>query len=103
MKITVGQRLRSQVDATELIVVRALPDDLDLRCGGAQLIELGQEPATEPELVRVSDAPTAQLGKRYTDPSGTLELLVTKAGGCALTIGAQPLVQRATKPLPASD
>jgi hypothetical protein len=103
MRITVGQRLRSQVDATELVVVRAMPDELDLRCGGAELIDFGQEPATDPGLAAVPAAPAPKLGKRYTDPSGTLELLVTKAGSGVLTLAGQPLVEREAKPLPASD
>ena len=103
MKINIGQRLRSQVDATELIVVRATPDDVDLRCGGAELIELGQEPAGDPDLARVPTGPPVKLGKRYTDPSGTLELLVTKTGGGVLTLAGQPLPERGAKRLPASD
>jgi hypothetical protein len=103
MKITIGQRLRSQVDATELVVVRPVPHELDLRCGGAELIDFGRQPAPEPALVPVPEAPPAKLGKRYTDPSGTLELLITKAGGGALTLDGQPLIERQAKPLPASD
>jgi hypothetical protein len=103
MKITVGQRLRSQVDATELVVVKAVADDVDLRCGGAALVELGEEAAAEPDLVAVPAAPSPKLGKRYADPPGTLELLVTKAGGGVLTVAGDPLVEREAKPMPASD
>jgi hypothetical protein len=43
------------------------------------------------------------LGKRYAhEPSGT-EVLCTKPGTGSLSIGSDPLVLRAAKPLPASD
>jgi hypothetical protein len=45
----------------------------------------------------------AELGKRYTDEGGTLEVLVTKAGPGTLANGTTPLVLKAAKPLPASD
>ena len=36
MKLKPGTRLRSQVDGTEVIVVRSPADDLDVACGGQQ-------------------------------------------------------------------
>lgn len=103
MKISTGQRLRSQVDSTELMVVRTVPDDVDLRCGGAPLIDASEAPASDPERVPVPDAPAPQLGKRYTDPAGTLELLVIKAGTGVLAVAGDALVVKNAKPLPASD
>ena len=103
LRISTGQRLRSQVDATELMVVRTVPGEIDLRCGGAPLIDASETPAADPELMPVPDAPAPQLGKRYTDPAGTLELLVIKAGTGVLAVGGDALVIRSAKPLPASD
>ena len=103
MRIRTGQRLRSQVDSTELMVVRGTQEEIDLRCGGAPLIDAGETPATDPELAAVPDAPPPQLGKRYTDPDGTLELLVVKAGTGVLAVDGAALVIRSAKPLPASD
>lgn len=103
MRIRTGQRLRSQVDSTELMVVRTVPGDIDLRCGGAPLIDAGESPASDPERVQIPDAPAPQLGKRYTDPTGTLELLVIKAGPGVLALAGDALVIRTAKPLPASD
>lgn len=103
MKIAIGQRLRSQVDATELIVVRCTPGDLDVRCGGAKLIGFDEEPEPDPDLIVVPIAPLPRLGKRYTDPNGGLEVLVTKAGDGVLTLDGEPLLECATRPLPASD
>jgi hypothetical protein len=43
------------------------------------------------------------LGKRYTDEAGTLELLCTKGGPSALSVGDTPLQLKDAKPLPSSD
>lgn len=97
-----GARLRSQVDDTQVIVVRAPADDLDLRIGGHPAIDVGAEPAVGLSLEQ-GDAEPALMGKRYTREEGDLELLVTKAGQAALTIGSAPLVLKDSKPLPSSD
>lgn len=97
-----GSRLRSQVDTTELIVVKAPADDLDLRIGGHPAVDLGADVA--PGLEPVPAAEPVLVGKRYTRDGEDLELLVTKAGGSAgLSIGDSPLVLKESKPLPASD
>jgi hypothetical protein len=102
MQIKTGARFRSQVCETELIVVRPPPGDIDLSCGGHLLIDLSGEPAAGLSLKDGADTGTA-LGKRYTDATGQLEVLVTKAGRGTLTIDGQPLVVKQAKPLPASD
>jgi hypothetical protein len=102
MQINTGARYRSQVCETELIVVRPLTGDIDLSCGGHPLIDLKADP--QPGLSLTEDAGTGSgLGKRYTDPSGQLELLVTKAGQGTLALGGEPLSLKQAKPLPASD
>ena len=45
----------------------------------------------------------SQIGKRYVDAAGTLELLCTKPGEGTLALGSAPLVLKEAKPLPASD
>jgi hypothetical protein len=102
MRITSGARYRSQVCGTELIVVRQLAGDLDLTCGGHPLTDLTAEPAPGLTLKEGADTGTG-LGKRYTDASGQLELLITKAGRGTLALGAEPLALKEAKPLPASD
>jgi hypothetical protein len=42
------------------------------------------------------------MGKRYVDDSGA-EVLVTKAGVGALSVGDTPMAIKEAKPLPASD
>ncbi|MEX5637194.1 hypothetical protein [Parafrankia sp. FMc2] len=45
----------------------------------------------------------SQLGKRYIDEAGSVELLVTKGGSGSFEIGSSPLAVKAAKPLPSSD
>jgi hypothetical protein len=99
-----GTRLRSQVCTTEVIVVRPAAHDIDLRCGGQPMVEVGTE-------ITVGATPAAGfnegtlLGKRYTtdDTDGTLELLATKGGDGSLSAGDVPLILKEAKPLPSSD
>jgi hypothetical protein len=91
MKLKPGSRLRSQVDATEVIVVRAPADDIEVTCGGHPMIDVHDEPA--PGLTPV-------------DSSGgdaAVEFLVTTPGGYGLSVAGEPLVLKEAKPLPASD
>jgi hypothetical protein len=97
-----GSRYRSQVCETEVIIVRPLPGDVALTCGGAPLIDIKAEPDASLTLDSDQAGGTA-LGKRYTDPSGALEILVTKPGQGALAIDGVALEFKETKPLPASD
>jgi hypothetical protein len=102
VSIKPGTRLKSQVDSTEVIIVRAPAADLVLTCGGHPLIDLAAEPA--PGLTASGDGEPGQLGKRYTAPDhDDLELLVTKAGSSGLAADDVPLVVKAAKPLPSSD
>jgi hypothetical protein len=103
VKLKPGMRLRSQVDGTEVIVVRAPADDLGVACGGQPMIDVAAEP--EPGLAPTGDpAEGTQLGKRYTHPAGAaIELLVTKPGKYGLSVDGTPLALKEAKPLPASD
>jgi hypothetical protein len=98
-----GARLRSQVCATEVIVVRPASGDVTLTCGGVPMIDIKEQPAggvaLDPAL-----ATGTLLGKRYTlADDATFEVLVTKAGDGTLANGTTPLVVKEAKPLPASD
>jgi hypothetical protein len=103
VKLKPGTRLRSQVDATEVIVVRSPADEIEVACGGHPMIDVQAEP--EPGLAAAGDpADGTQLGKRYTaGGDSVLELLVTKPGKYGLTAGGAPLALKEAKPLPASD
>lgn len=95
-----GSRVRSAVCDTEIMVIAAPAGDIDVTCGGAPVIELGAE-------VRGALADDAaegtQLGKRYTNEAGDLELLCTKPGKGSLGVAGTLLVIKGAKPLPASD
>lgn len=98
-----GLRLKSQVCATEVIVVREGTRRLELRCGGVPMVDrdavVGVIAAASPQLMQGS-----LLGKRYTHPEDDrLELLVTVGGAGSLSDGETLLVLKAPKPLPASD
>ena len=102
MEMKTGARYRSQVCETEMIVVKALPGDVDLTVGGHPVIDLKAEPTPGLSIEPGTDTGSA-LGKRYTDASGKLELLITKAGAGGLALDGEPLPLKDAKPLPASD
>ena len=102
MQLKTGARYRSQVCDTEFIVVRPLPGDIDLTCGGHPVVDIKAEPAPDLALEQGADG-GSQLGKRYTDASAKLEVLVTRAGNGTLALEGQPLALKEAKPLPASD
>ncbi len=102
MELKPGARLKSPTSTTEVVVVRAPSGDVDLRCGGRQMVPLDDD-------VAIAGAPDAAhasgtlLGKRYADPEAGLEVLCTKAGDGSLSIGDDPLLVKDAKPLPSSD
>jgi hypothetical protein len=97
-----GSRLRSAVCATEVMVVMAPSGDVDLTCGGAPMVDIAGagEPSGSPQA---DLAGGTQMGKRYVDEAGTLELLCTKPGEGSLAVGSTPLAIKGAKPLPSSD
>lgn len=95
-----GTRLQSQVDDTQVIVVKAADSLDDLRCGGQPMVALGSESYSGAPDPAFTDGTV--MGKRYVDESGA-EVLVTKAGSGTLSIGEAPLSLKEAKPLPASD
>jgi hypothetical protein len=98
-----GQRLRSQVCTTEVMVVSAPSGDLALTCGGHALVPIDVAPEDGLELVPAADGGT-KLGKRYVlEAEPDLQLLVTKPGSGALESGGQPLTIKQAKALPSSD
>ena len=97
-----GSRWRSAVCSTEVMVIQAPERELHVSGGGAPLVELEAElaPGAEP-------APDAregtQIGKRYVNEAGDLELLCTKPGEGSLAADGEPLAIKGAKPLPSSD
>jgi hypothetical protein len=102
MDLRPGTRLRSQVCATEVVIVRQPSAALALSCGGVPMIDQASTPADDVVADR-GQLDGNLLGKRYTLDDDPLEVLVTKAGEGTLGAGSQPLVIRGAKPLPSSD
>ena len=102
MKLRPGQKLHSAVSDVQVIVVRAPADEVELGCGGAPLLDEGQEADAGATLdASLGDGPL--LGKRYADDELGLELLCNRAGEGALTVGGEVLAVKGAKPLPSSD
>jgi hypothetical protein len=97
-----GTRLRSAVCATEVVVIAAPKEDIVLSCGGAPLLEEG-EAAPAGVVLDAAGAPGTQLGKRYTNEAGNLELLCVKRGEGSLACAGVALQIKGAKPLPSSD
>jgi hypothetical protein len=97
-----GSRWRSSVCATEVMVIQAPATDADVSCGGAPLVAVGT-----PVAAGAAPAPDAaggtQIGKRYVNAAGDLELLCTKPGAGTLAQGGAALAIKGAKPLPSSD
>ena len=96
-----GVRLRSAVCSTEVMVIAAPGGDIALTCGGAPLLAEGEEAAAGTALDATGEG--TQLGKRYTDAAGALELLCVKPGKGSLAADGVALVLKGAKPLPSSD
>jgi hypothetical protein len=101
MQLKPGLRLESATSDTQIVVVKAPADvDVDLRCGGHPMAEIGSSP--ERRDPAAEGGPT-QMGKRYESADLGLEVLCTKGGDGALSIGDAPLALKSAKPLPSSD
>lgn len=95
-----GTRLQSQVDDTQVIVVKTADSLDELRCGGTPMVPLDADKT--PADIDPKFAEGTVMGKRYVDDGGA-ELLVTKAGQGTLSVGETAMSLKEAKPLPASD
>jgi hypothetical protein len=101
-ELKIGGRLRSSVCEAEVVVIKAPDGALDVRCGGHPMVPVGDEPPAGLSAEAGFDGGLL-IGKRYTDGSGELELLCTKAGTSSLSLGDELLELKDAKPLPSSD
>ncbi len=100
-----GARLRSVACETEVVVVKSAAAEVDLRCGGASMVAVGDSAgngAARHTPVPGLDAGTL-VGKRYVNDDESVEVLCTKPGAGSLSLGDVALSVRGAKPLPASD
>ena len=98
----VGSRWGSPVSDVEVVVVRAPASVLDLTCAGAAMVPIAEKVNGSADPAP-SNGTVVQLGKRYTDQSGELELLCTKGGKGSLSLGTEKLLVKQPKALPSSD
>jgi hypothetical protein len=100
-ELKAGDRLRSAVCDTEVVVVKVTDGTADVRCGGVTMLPAGQEPTADDSVLDGFGGGTL-IGKRYTD-GDNIELLCTKAGNGSLSVGETVLDLKGAKPLPSSD
>lgn len=103
MELKAGMRLRSVVDRTEVIVVKAPKEPTDLRCGGTTMVPIDLEPATADTALDPAFSQGSLLGKRYAADDVGVELLCIKGGQGALSIGTEVIPMKTAKALPSSD
>ena len=97
-----GTRLKSAVCNSELMLIVAPDHDVNLTCGGATVIEPGTAPPAGSTLDPDQKQGT-QMGKRYTNEAGDIEILCIKPGEGGLAVDGVTLEVKAAKPLPSSD
>jgi hypothetical protein len=102
MLVKTGSRLRSAVSAAEVIVIKAPDRDVALTIGDQPVVHEGDDDVKGVDKDQKTDDVLA-LGKRYTDPAETIELLCTKAGAGSLAMNGEALFLKTAKPLPSSD
>ena len=97
-----GSRLKSAVCSSALMVVVAPAGDVELTCGGAPVVDLAGD-ALAGGTIDPDHKGGTQMGKRYTNEAGDIEVLCTKPGEGSLALGGVALEIKGAKPLPSSD
>ena len=100
-ELKTGARLASTVCDGEVMVVAA-PDGAVARpCGVQPMVASGTDAARVD--IDPDEAVGIQIGKRYVNEGGTLEVLCVKAGEGQLGANGELLLQKDTKKLPKTD
>lgn len=97
-----GLRLKSAVCSSQIMMVMAPARDVTLTCGGAPVVELSA-PEGAGGAIDPAHKQGTQMGKRYTNAAGDLEVLCTKPGEGGLAADGEVLQVKGAKPLPSSD
>ena len=100
-ELKAGTRMKSAVCASEVMVIGAPESDVDVTCGGVSMI--GNADTAEGGAIDSAHAEGTQLGKRYVNEAGDLELLCVKPGEGSLAANGEVLVLKEAKALPSSD
>ena len=98
--LTPGTRLKSTVCTTEIMIIAAPSEDVEIKCGG--------EPMSQGEdgnggSVHQDHADGSVIGKRYTNEEGSLEVLCVKAGEGSLWAGGAAMKVKGATKLPKTD
>jgi hypothetical protein len=99
-EIKVGKLMRSAASDTQVLVIKTLPGDHLLTCGGAPMLAPGDEGSA---TLDPAQAEPTLIGKRYVNAEETFEALCTKAGAGSLSLDGVPLAPKQAKALPSSD
>ena len=98
-----GTRAKCAVCDTEVMVVRTVPTEVQLSCGGVEMIAMdGAKTPGEPHAAAAAGQ-NALVGKRYVNAADAVELLATKAGKGELAVNGEALSVKQAKALPSSD
>ncbi len=97
-----GVRLKSAACDTEVMVTKAAADEIQLTCGGIEMLEMS---AAKPAGAAPDAAHAAGtlVGKRYVNEADSFEFLCTKGGKGNLAINGVALQVKQAKALPSSD
>lgn len=95
-----GLRLKSNVCDTQVMIIKGIPGDHVLNCGGSEMIAAGDQASGQLDPAK---ADGSLLGKRYVNADETLEILCVKEGKGSLDLAGVVLAPKQAKALPSSD
>jgi len=100
--VKAGTRLKSAVCDAEVMVIRAGSAEVELTCGGREMLAAGAP--RDPAAVPAADhAAGCLIGKRYVDSEDRFEFLCTRGGRGSLALNGSVLTVKQAKALPSSD
>lgn len=97
-----GMRLKSATCSSQIMMVVVPARDVNLTCGGKPVVELSAPDGAGGQVDPAHKQGT-QMGKRYTNAAGDIEILCTKPGEGGLAVDGEVLQVKGAKPLPSSD
>ena len=100
VELKAGTRLKSAACETQIMIIKGLPGEHELACGGAQMIGMDESASAALDSEQ-SDG--SLVGKRYVNESQEFEALCVKAGAGSLYLDGVPLHIKQAKILPSSD
>lgn len=99
-ELKAGQKLKSSVCDVQVMIIKGMPGQHELSCGGVPMIDTGAAPAGS---LDPNHADGTLVGKRYVNADESLEVLCVKAGKGSLALDGAKLGPKQAKALPSSD